>query len=102
MSASVDDRTEEERGLKVSSRVYQLRFLGLNVEQPLKESRFRMPKSRYASVSLYISDVWFNRPEYNDINAPYDQAIYDRLIAHGKWLGCSAHDPRHTDRTSRS
>ena len=42
-----------------------------------------MPKSRYASVSLYISDIWFNRAEYNDIYAPHDQAIYDRLLAHG-------------------
>lgn len=74
VSASVDDRTEEERGLK-----------------PLKKSRFRMPKSRYASVSLYISDVWFNRPEYNDINAPYDQAIYDRLLAHGLDTHLSRH-----------
>ncbi|KAI8993904.1 glutamate-cysteine ligase catalytic subunit [Trametes punicea] len=37
VSASVDDRTEEERGLK-----------------PLRENRFRIPKSRYASVSLAI------------------------------------------------
>ncbi|KAF7793913.1 hypothetical protein EIP86_005035 [Pleurotus ostreatoroseus] len=65
VSASVDDRTEEERGLK-----------------PLKENRFRIPKSRYASVSLYISDVWMNRPEYNDIDAPYDAAIFDRLRKH--------------------
>ncbi|EKM54562.1 uncharacterized protein PHACADRAFT_258498 [Phanerochaete carnosa HHB-10118-sp] len=66
VSASVDDRTEEERGLK-----------------PLKSGRFQIPKSRYASVSLYISDAWYNRPEYNDIHAPYDRAIYDRLISQG-------------------
>lgn len=45
-----------------------------------------MPKSRYGSVSLYISDVWFNRPEYNDIEAPHDPAVFDRLRAHGKDL----------------
>ncbi|PCH43378.1 glutamate-cysteine ligase catalytic subunit [Wolfiporia cocos MD-104 SS10] len=66
ISASVDDRTEEERGLK-----------------PLKENRFRIPKSRYGSVSLYISEHWTNRPEYNDIYAPYDQAIFGRLCDHG-------------------
>ncbi|KAI0930145.1 hypothetical protein AcV5_006934 [Taiwanofungus camphoratus] len=66
IAASVDDRTEEERGLK-----------------PLQENRFRIPKSRYGSVSLYIADSWMNRPEYNDIQAPYDQAIFDRLRDHG-------------------
>ncbi|KAI0085186.1 glutamate-cysteine ligase catalytic subunit [Irpex rosettiformis] len=66
VAASVDDRTEEERGLK-----------------PLRESRFRIPKSRYDSVSLYISDNWMNRPEYNDIDAPYDAAIFERLKEHG-------------------
>ncbi|KZT10714.1 glutamate-cysteine ligase catalytic subunit [Laetiporus sulphureus 93-53] len=66
ISASVDDRTEEERGLK-----------------PLKNDRFRIPKSRYSSVSLYMSDCWMNRPEYNDIEAPHDQAIFDRLRKHG-------------------
>ncbi|RPD54727.1 glutamate-cysteine ligase catalytic subunit [Lentinus tigrinus ALCF2SS1-7] len=66
VSASVDDRTEEERGLK-----------------PLKESRFRIPKSRYASVSLYISEYWMNRPEYNDIEAPHDADIFERLRHHG-------------------
>ncbi|OCH87055.1 glutamate-cysteine ligase catalytic subunit [Obba rivulosa] len=65
VSASVDDRTDEERGLK-----------------PLNENRFRIPKSRYASVSLYISEHWFNRPEYNDIYAPHDEAIYERLRGH--------------------
>ncbi|KAH9892776.1 glutamate-cysteine ligase catalytic subunit [Cubamyces lactineus] len=66
VSASVDDRTEEERGLK-----------------PLKENRFRIPKSRYASVSLYISEYWMNQPAYNDIDAPYDSAIFERLRKHG-------------------
>jgi len=62
----VDDRTEEERGLK-----------------PLKENRFRIPKSRYDSVDLYISEEWMNRPEYNDNPLPYDEEIYDRLRKHG-------------------
>ncbi|KAH9858944.1 glutamate-cysteine ligase catalytic subunit [Lenzites betulinus] len=66
VSASVDDRTEEERGLK-----------------PLKENRFKIPKSRYASVSLYISEYWMNQPAYNDIDAPHDPAIFERLREHG-------------------
>ena len=49
----------------------------------MKDNRFRIPKSRYASVSLYISDTWMNRPEYNDIDAPYDDAVFERLKKHG-------------------
>ncbi|KAF8222928.1 glutamate-cysteine ligase catalytic subunit [Tricholoma matsutake] len=66
IAGSVDDRTEEERGLK-----------------PLKNNHFRIPKSRYDSVDLYISTDWINRPEYNDNYLPYDEAIYDRLRKHG-------------------
>jgi len=51
--------------------------------KPLKENRFRIPKSRYGSVSLYISDEWLNRPEYNDIEAPFDPTIFERLQGHG-------------------
>ncbi|KAI9434747.1 glutamate-cysteine ligase catalytic subunit, partial [Russula earlei] len=66
IAGSVDDRTEEERGLK-----------------PLKHNRMRIPKSRYDSVDLYISETWMNRPEYNDNFLPIDQDIYDRLRKHG-------------------
>jgi len=66
VSGSVDDRTEEERGLK-----------------PLKHNKYRIPKSRYDSVSLYISNIWMNRPEYNDADAPYDPAIFQRLQDNG-------------------
>ncbi|KAJ7287577.1 glutamate-cysteine ligase catalytic subunit [Mycena rebaudengoi] len=62
----VDDRTEEERGLK-----------------PLKNDRFKIPKSRYDSVDLYISNDWINRPEYNDNPLPHDESIYTRLRDHG-------------------
>ncbi|KAF8973058.1 glutamate-cysteine ligase catalytic subunit [Flammula alnicola] len=66
IAGSVDDRTKEERGLV-----------------PLNEDRFIIPKSRYDSVDLYISNDWINRPEYNDNPLPYDQDIYDRLREHG-------------------
>ncbi|KAF9051084.1 glutamate-cysteine ligase catalytic subunit [Hymenopellis radicata] len=61
IAGSVDDRTEEERGLK-----------------PLKNDRYRIPKSRYDSVDLYIANDWANRPEYNDTYVPYDEAIFDQ------------------------
>lgn len=66
IAGSVDDRTEEERGLK-----------------PLKNDRFVIPKSRYDSVDLYIANDHNNRPEYNDTNTPYDEAIYNRVRKHG-------------------
>ncbi|KAJ7593919.1 glutamate-cysteine ligase catalytic subunit [Mycena floridula] len=66
IAGSVDDRSEQERGLK-----------------PLKTDRFKIPKSRYDSVDLYISPEWINRPEYNDTCVPYDEKIFERLIDHG-------------------
>jgi len=45
--------------------------------------KYRIPKSRYDSVSLYISDNWLNRPEYNDTEVPNDPEIYKRLRDHG-------------------
>lgn len=90
----MDDRTEEERGLKVMFSPFEvvgdqegyMLVLTEQSTQPLKESRFRIPKSRYGSVSLYISDEWLNRPEYNDIEAPYDPEILERLKTHGEDL----------------
>ncbi|KAJ4468122.1 glutamate-cysteine ligase catalytic subunit [Lentinula aciculospora] len=66
VAGSVDDRTEEERGLK-----------------PLEHDRFEIPKSRYDSVDLYISEDWRNRPEYNDQPIIIDHCIYNRLRQHG-------------------
>ncbi|KAL5112948.1 Glutamate--cysteine ligase catalytic subunit [Taenia crassiceps] len=63
VSASVDDRTEEERGLK-----------------PLEHDRFRIQKSRYGSVSAYISP---EGESYNDTNIPFDCEIYAELQAAG-------------------
>ncbi|KAJ7328569.1 Glutamate--cysteine ligase [Desmophyllum pertusum] len=63
IAASLDDRTPEERGL-----------------EPLKESRFVIPKSRYDSISTYLS------PEgnaYNDIDLVYDEAIRQQLTDAG-------------------
>ncbi|WWC71056.1 uncharacterized protein I206_105009 [Kwoniella pini CBS 10737] len=66
IAASVDDRTEEERGVK-----------------PLKNDKYRIPKSRYDSVSLYLSNDERNKPEYHDVDAPLNEAIRRRLLDHG-------------------
>jgi glutamate--cysteine ligase catalytic subunit len=62
ISASVDCRTPEELG-----------------EKPLKNDRWRIPKSRYASNSTYIAQDPRLRPEYLDPNLVIDPAIKQRL-----------------------
>lgn len=66
ISAAVDDRTPEELG-----------------EAPLKENRWRIPKSRYASNSTYISEDPRLRREYHDPNLIVDQALKQRLVDGG-------------------
>ncbi|CAL8080435.1 unnamed protein product [Calicophoron daubneyi] len=63
ISASVDDRTTEERGLK-----------------PLQNDRFVIPKSRYDSISSYISPMG---EAYNDLPLVYDPVFYNKLVAEG-------------------
>ncbi|KAF1765699.1 hypothetical protein GCK72_005652 [Caenorhabditis remanei] len=60
ISASVDDRTLEERGL-----------------EPLKNSKWVIDKSRYDSTDCYIYPCSVG---YNDIPLQYDETIYQQLI----------------------
>ncbi|KAK6865011.1 glutamate-cysteine ligase catalytic subunit [Apiospora arundinis] len=66
ISRAVDDRTKEELG-----------------EEPLKHSRWRIPKSRYASNSTYISTDNRLRPEYLDPDLIIDEDIKDKLMDGG-------------------
>jgi len=69
ISAAVDDRTEEERGLK-----------------PLKEDKYVIAKSRYASVSSYIDNDPSrakNLAEYNDLQHHINTDCYKQLIDAG-------------------
>ncbi|KIH43841.1 glutamate-cysteine ligase, catalytic subunit, partial [Ancylostoma duodenale] len=59
ISASVDDRTAEERGLV-----------------PLKKSKWTIAKSRYDTTDCYIYPC---SVAYNDIPLQYDEAIYKQL-----------------------
>lgn len=59
ISCSVDCRTREERG-----------------EVPLKQDKFRIPKSRYDSIDSYLSP---QGERYNDVPLIYDKAIYEQL-----------------------
>lgn len=62
ISASVDDRTREES----------------SETRELKESLYRIPKSRYDSISTYLSR---HGQKYNDIPLVFDQNYYDVMIA---------------------
>ncbi|KAK3501345.1 glutamate-cysteine ligase-domain-containing protein [Neurospora crassa] len=66
ISRAVDDRTPEELG-----------------EKPLKNDRWRIPKSRYASNSTYISTDSRLRPEYMDPNLVIDPEIKQQLLDGG-------------------
>lgn len=59
ISASVDCRTEEERGLK-----------------PLKENKYRIHKSRYDSIDSYLSE---EGEKYNDVPLLYNEEDYQTL-----------------------
>ncbi|BAE60885.1 unnamed protein product [Aspergillus oryzae RIB40] len=63
---AVDDRTREELG-----------------EAPLKNDRWRIPKSRYASNSTYLSQDPRLRKEYLDPDLIVDEEIKKRLIDGG-------------------
>ncbi|XP_030345231.1 glutamate--cysteine ligase catalytic subunit isoform X2 [Strigops habroptila] len=63
ISASVDDRTREERGL-----------------EPLKNNLYRISKSRYDSIDSYLSECG---EKYNDIDLTIDKDIYEHLIKEG-------------------
>lgn len=66
ISRAVDDRTPEELG-----------------ERPLKEDRWRIPKSRYASNSTYISQDPRLRPEYMDPELIVDEKLKQKLLDGG-------------------
>ncbi|MCJ1374498.1 Zn finger-containing GTPase- Activating Protein for ARF [Loxospora ochrophaea] len=66
ISRAVDDRTAEELG-----------------EKPLKHDRWRIPKSRYASNSTYISQDPQLRKEYMDPELVVDEELKKRLINGG-------------------
>ncbi|KAI9007113.1 glutamate-cysteine ligase-domain-containing protein [Gaertneriomyces semiglobifer] len=77
ISGSVDDRTAEERGL-----------------QPLVNSRFRINKSRYDSISLYLSPG----PNYSggcsELDGETDRPVYENTnaVVNGNGNGISSEE----------
>ena len=98
ISQAVDDRTNKERGIEDLSAVeLQRRASIADYEKPLEHphntealsprSRDRRPqrlfKSRYDSISTYLSLEDDLDPAYNDVPCEQDAQSYDALIAAG-------------------
>lgn len=86
IASSVDDRTPEERGLKVCPAcrerdMYRTQYSFFS--KPLENDRFVINKSRYDSVDSYISTDPMFKSKYNDIDLVYDEKIYDKLRSNG-------------------
>ncbi|PYH48675.1 glutamate--cysteine ligase [Aspergillus saccharolyticus JOP 1030-1] len=83
ISGAVDDRTREELGEFVRDSPVSLGMPFANPSQPLKNNRWRIPKSRYASNSTYISQDARLRKEYLDPDLIIDEDIKKRLMEDG-------------------
>jgi glutamate--cysteine ligase catalytic subunit len=89
ISRAVDDRTPEELGEKACTilRDDHLQCVQdqppLTPLQPLKNDRWRLAKSRYASNSTYISQDSRLRPEYLDPDLVFDPELKQRLLDGG-------------------
>ena len=82
ISRAVDDRTPEELGEAVCNSKTLLRT-HTDIPQPLRHDRWRVPKSRYASNSTYISQDPRLRKEYMDPDLVVDEYLKQRLIDGG-------------------
>lgn len=72
ISRAMDDRTREELG----------------ITKELKESKHRIPKSRYDSISAYLTK---QGQKYNDIELVYDKNYHDIMIANKVEPGIARH-----------
>ena len=54
--------------------------------KPLENDTYRIPKSRYDSVSCYISEDERNKDEYADVLLPINEKVRERVSAHGMSL----------------
>ena len=66
ISASVDDRTDEEIGAK-----------------PLENDKYRIYKSRYDSIDCYLSNDEYFDQKYNDIPMAINEDALRKLLAEG-------------------
>ena len=63
--------------------LYSVAKIVISSFQPLKENRFVIPKSRYDSISTYLSP---EGNKYSDIDLVHDKGIYQQLVDAGLFL----------------
>ena len=81
ISGAVDDRTAFERG--VNPLPDHPLYGGHEDFDEGKAKLMRIPKSRYDSIDQYLGGYEFFKSEYNDLNAPINDDVYERLLKSG-------------------
>lgn len=108
VSGAVDDRTFIEKGQEPYSGYHLFGGLDIDAQDKLRINNHqinqqgdlldlytkdgkpiqRVPKSRYDSIDNYLNDNYYDtkyfQDEYNDLNAPINEQVYQRLIDEGK------------------
>jgi glutamate--cysteine ligase catalytic subunit len=82
IAGSVDDRNAQERGQEPIATYTDTQWNETQgTYQELSKSRKRIPKSRYDSISMFISTKRSLKPEYNDLDLVIDEGIEKLLIS---------------------
>lgn len=88
ISGSVDDRTPFERN-EVPLENHPL--YGGHTDVKIQEKMLRIPKSRYDSIDQYLGDDNYFNSNYNDLNAPINNEIFEKLLKSGLDENLSKH-----------
>ncbi|ORZ32346.1 glutamate-cysteine ligase-domain-containing protein [Catenaria anguillulae PL171] len=84
IAGAVDCRTREERGqAPLEPQELDMWDESTNSTHKVQRTPRRIPKSRYDSISTYLSQHASFRDEYNDIPLPIDEKIEARLQSEG-------------------
>ncbi|GMM46602.1 hypothetical protein DAPK24_031770 [Pichia kluyveri] len=82
ISGAVDDRTPFERNEEPLLN-HPLYGGHENNSENVKVNMKRIPKSRYESISQYLGGNEFFKSSYNDLNAPINEEVFNRLKSNG-------------------
>lgn len=80
ISGAVDDRTPFERN---EAPLENHPLYGGQTDVEVQKSMLRIPKSRYDSIDQYLGGTEFYKSSYNDLNAPINKKVYDKLLESG-------------------
>lgn len=80
ISAAVDDRTPFERN---ETPLFDHSLYGGHTDEKVINSMQKVPKSRYDSIDQYLGGTEYFKNEYNDINTPINEEVYQHLLNSG-------------------